>query len=85
MARYWSTLLFDDKFGSVLKCIGKPKVSVGGGEWTWLSSLSLLYFHCNLICELLHVLIINPQGLLHLDICTTIFELSLLIDPILCV
>ena len=30
-------LLFDDKFGSVLKCIGKPKVSVGGGEWAWLS------------------------------------------------
>ena len=26
-------LLFDDKFGSVLICIGKPKVSVGGGEW----------------------------------------------------
>ena len=30
-------LLFDDKFGSVLICIEKPKVSVGGGEWAWLS------------------------------------------------
>ena len=43
VAWYWSTLLFDDKFGSVLKCTGKPKVSVGGGEWTWLSpSLSFI-------------------------------------------
>ena len=57
-------MLFDDKFGSVLICIGKPKVSVGGEEWAWLSPLSLLYFYCNLICELLHVLIIN----LHQDI-----------------
>ena len=61
-------LLFDDKFGSVLICTGKPKVSVGGGEWAWLSPVLLLYFYCNLICELLHVLIINPKGLLHHDI-----------------
>ena len=25
-------LIFDDKFCSVLQCIGKPKVAVGGGE-----------------------------------------------------
>ena len=82
-------LIFYDKFGSVLKCIGKPKVSVGGGEWVWPSSLSLLYFYCNLICELLHVLIVNPKDLeVHplgsLPGHTTIFELALLIDPILC-
>ena len=71
-------LLFDDKFGSVLICIGKPKVSVGGGEWAWLSPLSLLYFYCNLICELLHVLNLTTPG--H----TTIFELAQLFDPILC-
>ena len=60
-------LPFDDKFGSVLKCIGKP-VSVGGGEWAWLYPHSLHYFYCNLICELLHVVIINPKGLLHHNI-----------------
>ena len=52
----------------VLQYMYMPKVSVGGGEWAWLSPLSLLYFYCNLICELLHVLIINPKGLLHRDI-----------------
>ena len=41
-------------------------------------SLSVLYFYCNLICELLHVLIINPKGLLY----QVIFELALLIEPI---
>ena len=80
---------FYDKFGSVLKCIGKPKVSAGGGERAWPSSLSLLYFYCNLICELLHVLLINPKGrkvhpLGSIPGHTTIFELALLIDPILC-
>ena len=34
-----------------------------GGEWAWPSFLSLLYLYCNLICELLHVLLINPKGL----------------------
>ena len=28
-------MISDDKFGSVLKCIGKPKVATGGGEWAW--------------------------------------------------
>ena len=41
-------LIFDDKFCSVLKSIGKPKVAAGGGEWTWPSSLSLPHFHSNL-------------------------------------
>ena len=46
-------------------------------------------FYCNLICELLHVLIINPKGLEVYSLGstpghTTIFELALLIDPILC-
>ena len=55
-------------------------MSVGGGEWAWLSSFSLLYFYCNLICELLHVLIINPKDLTAGH--TTIFELALLIDVV---
>ena len=64
-------------------------MSAGGGEWAWPSSLSLLYFYCNLICELLHVLIINPKGLEVHPLGsapghTTIFELALLICPILC-
>ena len=29
---------FYDKFGSVLKCKGMPKVAAGGGEWVWPSS-----------------------------------------------
>ena len=44
---------------------------------------------CNLICELLHVLIINPKGLEVHPLgstpgYTTIFELAMLIYPILC-
>ena len=64
-------------------------MAAGGGEWAWASSHSLLCFYCNLICELLHVLIINPKGLEVHPLCsipghTTIFELALLICPILC-
>ena len=75
-------MIFEDKFGSVLICIGKPKVSTGRGEWAWPSFLSLLYFYCNLISDLLHVLIINPKGLeVHpigsIPGHTTIFELAL--------
>ena len=82
-------MFFNDKFGSVLKCIGKPKVAAGRGEWVWPSSRSLLYFYCNLICELLHVLIINPKDLEVHSLGstpghTTIFELALLINSILC-
>ena len=49
-------------------------MSVGGGEWAWLSPLSLLYFYCNLVCELLHVLTTPGH--------TTIFELALLFDVV---
>ena len=73
-------LIFYDKFGS---CIGKPKVSVGGGQWVWPSSLSLLYFYCNLICELLHVLIVNPKDL-EVHPLGSLPGQALLIDPILC-
>ena len=57
----------------------------GGGEWAWPSSLSLLYFYSNLICELLHVLIINPKGPEVHPLGSTpghaiILELTLLID-----
>ena len=38
-------------------------MAAGGGEWAWPSSLSLLYFYYNLICELLHVMIISPKVL----------------------
>ena len=48
---------------------------------------SIPYFNC--ICELLHVLIINPKGLEVHPLGstpghTTMFELALLIGPILC-
>ena len=66
-------------------------MAAGGGEWAWPFSLSLPYFYCikYIICELLHVLIINPKGLeVHplgsTQGHTTIFELALLIGPILC-
>ena len=79
-------MLFDDKFGSVLKCIGKPKVAAGEGEWAWPYSHSLLYIStCNLICELLHGLLINHKDLeVHslgsIPGHTTILELAQLID-----
>ena len=56
----------------------KAKVSVGVGEWAWLSPISLLYFYCNLVCELLHTGKPSTPGY------TTIFKQALLIDPILC-
>ena len=64
-------------------------MAAGGGEWAWPSSLSLLYLYCNLICEVLHVLIIYPKDLeVHplgsIPGHTKIFELALPIDPILC-
>ena len=63
-------------------------MAAGGGEWAWPSSLSLLYFYCDLICERLHVLIINPKGLEVYPLGsipghTTLFELALLIYPVL--
>ena len=39
----WSTVCFHDKFGSVLKCIGKPKVSAGGGVGMALLPLTPLF------------------------------------------
>ena len=53
-----------------------------------IGSGSIPYFYCNLICELLHVLIINPKSLEVHPLGstpghTTIFELALLIGPIL--
>ena len=62
-------------------------MAAGGGKQTWPSSLSLLYLNCNLICELLHVLIINPEGLEVNPLGftpghNTIFELALLINPV---
>ena len=64
-------------------------MAAGGGVWAWPSSLSLPYFYCNLICEFLHVLVINPKGLeVHplgsTQGHTTIFELAFLIGPISC-
>ena len=54
-------LIFDDKFGSVLKCIGLPKVAAGGGSGHGPPPSHSFICTCNLISELLHVLIINPN------------------------
>ena len=43
VAWYWSTVVvFYDKFGSVLKCIGKPKLAAGGGAFLPLAPIFLL-------------------------------------------
>ena len=58
-------------------------MAAGWREWSWPSSLSLLYLYCNLICEILRALIINPKGLdVHplgsIQGHTILFELALL-------